>query len=70
MNEKPENTRHEAGLNPTLRQRTEKAHDTEHPSLPPAESASVQHEEGRAWPMVWLIVTIVCVAIGIWLIFF
>ncbi|HET9068304.1 MAG TPA: hypothetical protein VFN28_06640 [Amaricoccus sp.] len=57
-------------LNPSLRQRREQTHDTTRSSLPPAESASVQREEGKGWPAAWLIVTIVCVVIGIYLIFF
>lgn len=60
----------EPGLNPALRQRTEEAHDTDHRTPAPADSASVQNDEGRAWPMAWLVVTLVCVIIGIWLIFF
>lgn len=57
-------------LNPSLRQRREQAYDTTHSTLPPAESASVQHEEGKAWPIVWLAVTLVCVLIALYLIFF
>lgn len=34
----------------------------------PADSASVQRDEGRAWPMIWLIVTLLSVAIAIYLI--
>ncbi len=57
------------GLNPSLRRRTEEVHDTRNPTPPPADSASVQHEEGRAWPVIWAVVTIACVAVAIWLIF-
>lgn len=70
MSETSKDSGHESGLNASLQKRTEEVYDTEHPSLPPAESASVQHEEGRAWPMIWLVVTIVCVLIGLWLLFF
>lgn len=57
------------GLNPELRSRTNLSRDTETPTPPPVESASVQHEEGRGWPMVWLVVTVVCVVIALYLIF-
>jgi len=60
----------EVGLNPALRPRTEEAHDTDRRTPAPADSASVQHEEGRAWPIMWLIVTVACIIIGAWLIFF
>ena len=70
MSVTPEPPAPEPGLNPSLRQRTEQSHDTGHVTPPPADSASVQHEEGRAWPMVWLVVTLACVAIAVYLIFF
>ena len=57
------------GLNPALRSRTETTHDTERSSRAPADTTSVQHEEGRAWPMIWLIVTLLGVIIVLWLVF-
>lgn len=57
-------------LNPALRQRREETYDTTHPTPPPADSASVQRDEGKGWPIAWLIVTVVCVLIGAYLIFF
>ena len=59
----------EAGLNPALKTRTDTTHDTTESSRPPAETASVQHEEGRAWPIVWLVVTLVCVLLAVWILF-
>lgn len=70
MSDMPNKPEGEPGLNPALRQRTEDAHDTRHRTPPPAESASVQREEGRSWPIVWAVVTIAGVILGIWLIFF
>lgn len=58
------------GLNPALKMRTDNIFDTTHPTPAPVESASVQREEGKAWPAVWLIATLVCTAIAIYLIFF
>lgn len=57
-------------LNPALRQRHEAAHDTAHTTPPPIDSASVQREEGLAWPAIWVVVTVLCVLIAIYLIFF
>jgi hypothetical protein len=57
-------------LNPALRERREEAYDTTHPTPPPADSASVQREEGVAWPAIWAIVTLVCVAVAVYIIFF
>lgn len=56
-------------LNPSLSKRRETTYDTEHSTPAPAESASVKREEGKAWPAIWLIVMIVCVLIGVYLIF-
>jgi hypothetical protein len=60
----------DADLNPALRERRETAYDTTHSTPPPAESASVQRDEGSAWPAIWLVVTVLCVVIAIYLIFF
>ena len=66
----PPSAGRDAELNPALRQRREGIYDTTHPTPPPADSASVQREEGKGWPVAWLIVTIVCVLIGAYLLFF
>ena len=57
------------GLNPALKSVTNTSRDTETASRPPADTASVQREEGRGWPMVWLVVTIICLLVGLYLIF-
>jgi len=57
------------GLNPDLKSVTNTSRETETSSRPPVDTASVQREEGRGWPTVWLVVTAVCVLIGIYLIF-
>jgi hypothetical protein len=60
----------DSSLNPALRQRREEAYDTTHSTPPPADSASVQREEGVAWPAIWLVVTLLCVGIAVYLIVF
>lgn len=69
MTKPPQQPAHDE-LNPALRQSREQTHDTSHSTLPPVDSTSVQREEGKGWPMAWLVVTIVCVLIGAYLIFF
>lgn len=54
-------------LNPSLKSRIETSHNTSRPSRAPHETASVQHEEGRAWPMIWMVVTLLGIAIAIYL---
>ncbi|MDO5758068.1 MAG: hypothetical protein Q4P24_11240 [Rhodobacterales bacterium] len=57
------------GLNPKLKSVENTSRDTETPMRPPADSTSVQHEEGRSWPVIWVIVTLICVVIAAYLLF-
>lgn len=52
-------------LNPALKSTTETVYDTEHSSPPPIDTTSAQEGEGEGWPVVWLIVTVVGVALAI-----
>ena len=67
MTDEREDTEPRSGLNPALKQRRETTHDTSRPSPAPADTASVQREEGRAWPIIWVVVTVLCVAITVYL---
>ncbi|WP_294122322.1 hypothetical protein [Sphingomonas sp.] len=55
----------EAPLNPALKTTTETVYDTKHPSPPPIDTASAHEGEGERWPIVWLIVTVLGVALAI-----
>ena len=63
----PEQPPSASGLNPALRHRTDETYDTSVSSLAPADTASVQNERGRTWPIIWAVVTLACVAIAIWI---
>jgi hypothetical protein len=63
----PERSR--PGLNPALRSRTDETHDTSISSAAPADTASVQREEGRAWPLIWVLVTLAGAALAVWILF-
>ncbi|MHA6645974.1 hypothetical protein [Mesorhizobium sp. A623] len=67
MSDDPDTPRNR-GLNPTLKSRNNTSRDTETPTRAPADSASVQREEGRAWPMIWLVVGVICAVIVIFLV--
>lgn len=54
-------------LNPALKSTTETVHDTEHSSPSPIDTTSAQEGEGEAWPIAWLIVTVIGVALAIFL---
>jgi hypothetical protein len=65
---KPRQGRREAtGLNPSLKSRTDATHDTTRSTPPPADSASVQREEGRGWSIAWAVVAIAGVLVVLWL---
>lgn len=67
MNEPAGKDADRRGLNPKLKPVENTSRDTETPTRPPSDSASVQQEEGRAWPMVWAVVVIAGVLIALWL---
>lgn len=69
MTDDPKMPKPNPGLNPALKSRHETTHDTTVSSRAPAETASVQREEGRFWPAIWAVVTIVGVLILLWLVF-
>ena len=54
-------------LNPALRAETERVYPTGESSPPPVDTASAKEGEGEGWPVVWLVVTAICVAIGVYL---
>lgn len=70
MSENPDSPRPDPGLNPALRNRTDQTHDTTVSSLAPADTASIQKQEDRAWPFIWAVVTLGCIAIAVWLLVF
>lgn len=69
MSERPD-TAKDRNLNPGLKAVENTSRDTDRRTPPPVESASVQREEGRAWPAVWAVAAVVCALIAIYLLFF
>jgi hypothetical protein len=53
-------------LNPALKSRTETVYDTQNVTPAPFDTASANEGEGERWPVVWLVVTIVCVALAVY----
>lgn len=51
-------------LNPALKSRTETVYDTRNPSPAPIDTTSAKEGEGEGWPLIWLVVTLVCVALA------
>lgn len=55
-------------LNPALKQEKDTTHDLER-TRGPLESTEARENEGEGWPIVWAVVTIVCVVITLYLFF-
>lgn len=53
-------------LNPALKSRTETVYNTQNVTPAPIDTASASEGEGEGWPVVWLIVTVVCIALAVY----
>ncbi len=62
---KPPREPSRAPLNPALKQGVDKTYTPDQDGSDPMKTVSVQKDEGRAWPMVWAIVTIVSILIAL-----
>ena len=56
----------DAPLNPALKSETETVYPTKESSPAPIDTTSAKEREGEAWPVIWLVVTIVCIALAIY----
>ena len=56
----------DAPLNPALKSETETVYPTKESSRAPIDTTSAKEREGEGWPVIWLVVTIVCVALAIY----
>ena len=58
----------DAPLNPALKSRTETVYDTTSTTPTPIDTASAKEGEGEGWPIVWLVVFILCVVAAVYFI--
>lgn len=56
----------DAPLNPALKSTTETVYDTTRVTPAPVDTASAKEGEGEGWPVAWLIVVIICVALTVY----
>jgi hypothetical protein len=56
----------DAPLNPALKSRTETVYDTRSTTPTPFDTASAKEGEGEGWPIIWLIVTVIGVALAVY----
>lgn len=66
MNDPQRDQPTDAPLNPALKQRTETVYDTRSTTPTPFDSASAKEGEGEGWPIAWLIVTLIGVALAVY----
>ena len=55
-------------MNPALKRSTETVYPTKESSPAPIDTASANENEGEGWPILWLIVTIICIGLAIYFI--
>jgi hypothetical protein len=66
MSDSPRDEPTDVPLNPALKSRSETTYDTNSSTPAPVDTASAKEGEGEAWPIVWLVVFILCVAVAIY----
>ena len=58
----------DAPLNPALKSRTETVYDTKSTTPTPFDTASAKEGQGEGWPIAWLVVAVIGVALAIYFI--
>jgi hypothetical protein len=66
MPDEPRDTAADAPLNPALKSRTDRTHDTTRVTPAPFDSASAKEGEGEGWPIVWAVVTLVGIGLAVY----
>jgi hypothetical protein len=66
MNGQSRDDSQDAPLNPALKSETETVYPTEESSPAPIETTSAKENEGEGWPVIWLVVTLIGIALAIY----
>ena len=66
MNDQTRDEPQDVPLNPALKSETETVYPTKESSPAPIETTSAKENEGEGWPVIWLVVTIICVIFAIY----
>jgi hypothetical protein len=66
MNGQSKEDSRDVPLNPALKSETETVYPTEESSPAPIDTTSAKENEGEGWPVIWLVVTFVCVGLAIY----
>ncbi|MCA0892494.1 hypothetical protein [Microbulbifer agarilyticus] len=57
----------DSDLNPDLRAKTDETYGPDQQGRDPMETISSTGKEGREWPVVWIVVAILCVLISLFI---
>ncbi len=68
MNEPPDHGATEGPLNPSLKQTTETVYDTKRATPAPIDTASAKEGEGEGWPLIWLVIVVICIGLAVYFI--
>ena len=66
MNGQSRDDSQDGPLNPALKSETETVYPTTESSPAPIETTSAKENEGEGWPVIWLVVTLVGIALAIY----
>ena len=66
MSEPSRDEPRDAPLNPALKSETETVYPTKESSRAPIDTTSAAENEGEGWPVIWLVVTVICVILAIY----
>ena len=66
MNKRSNDDIRNVPLNPALKSQTETVYPTTESSPAPIDTTSATKTDGRGWPVVWLVVTVLGVALAIY----
>lgn len=66
MNDQSRDEPQDVPLNPALKSETETVYPTKESSRAPIETTSAKENEGEGWPVIWLVVTIICAIFAIY----
>ena len=56
----------DAPLNPALKSEKETVYETKTSSPAPIETTSARENEGEGWPIIWLVVTVLGIALAVY----
>lgn len=68
MTQPPTDNRRDRPLNRSLKSETDSSHDIGH-SPAPLETTEAKEGDGEGWPVIWAVVTIICIIVALYLIF-